>query len=60
MATKKTKTSLPDALRRNYPQKGQSELGSDVKALNESLRGNECVTAIIERIRRYAVEGSPA
>ncbi len=56
MATKSIKTSLPDALQKGNPQKGQSKLRSDVKALYESLSGYERVTAIIERIQRYAVE----
>ena len=56
MATKRTKTSLQDALQGDLPQKGQSELRSDVKALYERLSGYERVTAIIERVQRYAVE----
>ena len=56
MATKKTKTSLRDTLQRDFPQKEQSELRSDVKALYERLSGYERVTAIIARIQRYAVE----
>ena len=56
MAAKRTKTSLQDALQGHFPQKGQSELRSDVKALYERLSGYERVTAIIERVQRYAVE----
>ena len=58
MATKKQKTSLQDMLRRDLVGKGAAELDSDLRALFDTLEGDELLAAVIARVQRYAVEAS--
>ena len=58
MAEKKPNTSLQNALQRRIIGKGHPELRSDIKKLLDTLDGEECVEAVIERVQRYSVEAT--
>ena len=58
MAEKKPNTSLQNALQGRIIGKGHPELRSDIKKLLDTLDGEECVEAVIERVQRYSVEAT--
>ena len=58
MAEKKPNTSLQNALQGRIIGKGHPELRSDIKKLLDTLDGEECVEAVIERVQRYSVKAT--
>ena len=58
MAEKKPNTSLQNALQGRMMGKGHPELRSDIKKLLDTLDGEECVEAVIERVQRYTAEAA--
>lgn len=58
MAAKRTKITLRDALKGDFPAKGETELWSDLKEVFKTLKGRERVEGVIERVQRYALEAA--